>query len=87
MKLTTTLLATSAITLAGTAAFADAHMADTMTIVSWGGAYSASQQGAYHDPYAANTGITIVNDESSSEAVAKLRAMSEAGNITWISST
>jgi putative spermidine/putrescine transport system substrate-binding protein len=83
MKLTTTLLATSAITLAGTAAFADAHMADTMTIVSWGGAYSASQQGAYHDPYAANTGITIVNDESSSEAVAKLRAMSEAGNITW----
>jgi len=83
MKLTTTLLATSAITLAGTAAFADAHMADTITIVSWGGAYSASQQGAYHDPYAANTGITIVNDESSSEAVAKLRAMSEAGNITW----
>jgi putative spermidine/putrescine transport system substrate-binding protein len=83
MKLTTILLATSAITLAGTAAFADAHMADTMTIVSWGGAYSASQQGAYHDPYAANTGITIVNDESSSEAVAKLRAMSEAGNITW----
>ena len=83
MKLTTTLLATSAITLAGTAAFADAHMADTMTIVSWGGAYSASQQGAYHDPYAANTGITIVNDESTSEAVAKLRAMSEAGNITW----
>jgi len=83
MKLTTTLLATSAITLAGTAAFADAHMADMMTIVSWGGAYSASQQGAYHDPYAANTGITIVNDESSSEAVAKLRAMSEAGNITW----
>ena len=83
MKLTTTLLATSAITLAGTAAFADAHMADTMTIVSWGGAYSASQQGAYHDPYAANTGITIVNDESSGEAVAKLRAMSEAGNITW----
>lgn len=83
MKLTTTLLATSALTLAGTAAFADAHMADTMTIVSWGGAYSASQQGAYHDPYVANTGITIVNDESSGEAVAKLRAMNEAGNITW----
>ena len=83
MKLTTTLLATSALTLAGSAAFADAHMADTMTIVSWGGAYSASQQGAYHEPYAANTGITIVNDESSGEAVAKLRAMNEAGNITW----
>ena len=55
-----------------------------MTIVSWGGAYSSSQQNAYHDPYmAANPDVTIINDESSSEAVAKLRAMNEAGNITW----
>ena len=28
-------------------------------------------------------GVTIINDESSAEAVAKLRAMNEAGNITW----
>ena len=83
MKLTTTFLATTAISMAGTAAFADVEMVDTMTIVSWGGAYSASQQAAYHDPYMAKTGVTIVNDESSNEAVAKLRAMSEAGNITW----
>ncbi len=83
MKMTTTLMATTAMTLAATSAFADADMADTMTIVSWGGAYSASQQGAYHDPYMAKTGITIINDESSSEAVAKLRAMNEAGNVTW----
>jgi putative spermidine/putrescine transport system substrate-binding protein len=55
-----------------------------LTIVSWGGAYSASQQAAYHDPYmAANPGVRIINDESSNEAVAKLRAMSEAGNLTW----
>jgi putative spermidine/putrescine transport system substrate-binding protein len=54
-----------------------------MTIVSWGGAYSASQQAAYHDPYMALTGVKIINDESSAEAVAKLRAMKEAGNITW----
>ncbi len=26
---------------------------------------------------------TIINDDSSAEAVAKLRAMNEAGNITW----
>jgi len=56
---------------------------DEMTIVSWGGAYSASQQNAYHDPYMAATGVQIINDESSNEAVAKLRAMAEAGNITW----
>ncbi|MBX2855584.1 MAG: extracellular solute-binding protein [Rhodobacteraceae bacterium] len=55
-----------------------------MVIVSWGGAYSASQQNAYHDPYmAANPDVKIVNDESSAEAVAKLRAMNEAGNVTW----
>jgi putative spermidine/putrescine transport system substrate-binding protein len=54
-----------------------------MTIVSWGGAYSASQQNAYHDPYMAATGVQIINDESSNEAVAKMRAMAEAGNVTW----
>ena len=56
---------------------------DAMTIVSWGGAYSASQNNAYHKPYMALTGIKVVNDESSPEAVAKLRAMNEAKNITW----
>jgi len=83
MKLTTTLMASSALVIAGTSAFADAHMASEMTIVSWGGAYSASQQAAYHDPYSEMTGVTIINDESSAEAVAKLRAMNEAGNVTW----
>ncbi len=62
----------------------DDKMSNQMTVVSWGGAYLASQQGAYHDPYMANNpGITIVNDDSSAEAVAKLRAMNEAGNVTW----
>lgn len=84
MKLTTTLLASSALTLAAGFATAGSHMANEMTIVSWGGAYSASQQNAYHDPYMANNpGVTIINDTSSSEAVAKLRAMNEAGNVTW----
>jgi len=59
------------------------NCADQMTIVSWGGAYSRSQQNAYHDPYMAATGVKIINDESSAEAVTKLRAMSEAGNVTW----
>ncbi|MEO1314572.1 MAG: extracellular solute-binding protein [Pseudomonadota bacterium] len=83
MKRTTTFLATSALALSAGSVLADGHMANEMTIVSWGGAYSASQQAAYHDPYAEMTGISIINDESSPEAVAKLRAMNEAGNITW----
>lgn len=59
-------------------------MANSMTLVSWGGAYQNSQIKAYSDPYIANNaGVTVVWDESSAEAVAKLRAMNEAGNITW----
>ena len=79
MKMKTLMLGGAAFAMTATAA-----MAEDMTIVSWGGAYSASQKGAYHDPYmAANAGVNIINDESSAEAVAKLRAMSEAGNTTW----
>nr|WP_243642033.1 extracellular solute-binding protein [Rhodovulum steppense] len=59
------------------------NCADSMTVVSWGGAYQTSQIKAYAEPYAAMTGTTFTWDESSNEAVAKLRAMNEAGNITW----
>ncbi len=55
-----------------------------LVVVSWGGAYSLSQQKAYHVPYmAANPDIRIINDDSASQAVAKLRAQYEAGNIGW----
>ncbi|WP_147111935.1 extracellular solute-binding protein [Tateyamaria sp. syn59] len=83
MKLTKTLLATTALTVATGTAFAD-DMANDMTLVSWGGAYQNSQQKAYVEPYLEmNPGVTAVWDESSAEAVAKLRAMNEAGSITW----
>lgn len=57
--------------------------ADSMTIVSWGGAYQAMQRNAYVDPYIAATGVNVVWDESSNEGVAKLRAQYEAGNVSW----
>jgi putative spermidine/putrescine transport system substrate-binding protein len=61
-----------------------AALATDMTLVSWGGAYQDSQKKAYAEPYMANNpDINIIWDESSAEAVAKLRAMNEAGNITW----
>ena len=84
MKLRSIMLMTGAAVAAGPA-FAGGHgMADSMTLVSWGGAYQSSQQRAYVEPYLAmNDGVTAVWDESSAEAVAKLRAMNEAGNITW----
>lgn len=78
MKLVKSLLVASAFAVAATPV-----LAAEMTIVSWGGAYSKSQLKAYHEPYSAKTGVSIINDDSSAEAVAKLRAMNEAGNVTW----
>lgn len=83
MTLSKQLMATTALTVAAGMAFAETDMPNEMTIVSWGGAYSKSQLKAYHEPYEAMTGVTIIKDESSNEAVAKLRAMNEAGNVTW----
>ncbi|QPM91690.1 extracellular solute-binding protein [Pseudooceanicola algae] len=83
MTLTKSLLAGTALVLAAGGASAQ-EMANEMTIVSWGGAYQNSQLKAYVEPYMeANPGVTVTWDESSAEAVAKLRAMNEAGNITW----
>ncbi|MEM8578670.1 MAG: extracellular solute-binding protein [Pseudomonadota bacterium] len=84
MQLTKTLMATTALTAMAGTAIADGHMAADMTLVSWGGAYQASQQQAYVEPYLAmNDGVSAVWDESSAEAVARLRAMNEAGSVTW----
>lgn len=83
MNLMKTLLASSALTAAATVAYAQ-EMSNEMTIVSWGGAYQNSQLKAYVEPYVEmHPEVNIVWDESSNEAVAKLRAMNEAGNITW----
>ncbi|MDX1400461.1 MAG: extracellular solute-binding protein [Kiloniellales bacterium] len=55
-----------------------------LVVVSWGGAYTASQQKAYHEPYMAlNPDIKILNEDSAAEGLAKLRAQQETGNVTW----
>jgi len=83
MKLLKTLTATTALCAAGSMAGAQ-DMANDVTMVSWGGAYQQSQINAYAEPYMEmNPEVSITWDESSNEAVAKLRAMNEAGNITW----
>lgn len=83
MNITTKLMAMTALSVVANSASAQ-EMADSITIVSWGGAYQASQVKSYVEPYLeANPGVTISFDESSSEAVAKLRAQNEAGNVTW----
>ena len=77
MRKTISAISTALIAMGGASA------AEEMTIVSWGGAYSKSQQKAYHEPYTAKTGVKILIDDGAAESVAKLRAMNEAGNLTW----
>ena len=84
MKLKKLAFIFTASVFASSAAHAGGHTAGDLTIVSWGGAYTESQVNAYQKPYnAKHPGINFINDDSSGEAVAKLRAMSEAGNVTW----
>ena len=78
-----TFLGSTAIAV-GLALAAGAVHAVDLTVVSWGGAYTASQQKAYHDPYMKkNPGVKIINDDSAAEGLAKLRAQVESGNVTW----
>ncbi len=83
MKLTKLAALAATTALCAPAAFAE-EMANEMTLVSWGGAYQSSQIKAYVEPYLAmHPEVKVTWDESSAEAVAKLRAMNEAGNVTW----
>lgn len=83
MKIQTGLLASAA--MGGLLAMAAPAAAQTtLTVVSWGGAYTESQVRAYHEPYMAeNPDIRIVNDDGSANALAGLRAQAQAGNVTW----
>ena len=83
MKITMKLLAAASVLALGVSA-TPVSAETTLTIVSWGGAYSKSQQKAYHDPYMKdNPDIKIINDDSAAEGLAKLRAQVEANNVTW----
>jgi len=61
-----------------TAAFA----AESITVTSFGGAFSQSQIEAYQKPFSAKTGVKI-NAEVYNGGLAEVRAQVQAGNVTW----
>lgn len=78
------LLATSV--LAGAAVFAAglAQAQETQTIVSWGGAYEASQQKAYVEPWEEkNPNVDMIFVNKAQTALAGLRAQVQADNVVW----
>lgn len=79
-----TLLKTALATAIIAASVTTAQAKTDLVVVSWGGAYTKSQQKAYSNPFMANNpDINIVNDDSSAEGAAKLRAQAEAGKVSW----
>ena len=66
--------------LTAAAAYADSG---SLTIVSWGGAYSMSQHKAYDEPFTKKTGVKIQNVDKSADALAGIRSQVEANNVTW----
>ncbi len=77
MKKVTTLIAAGLATAVGIA-----NAADTITVVSWGGAYTKSQVEAYHKPWIARTGNFVVSEDYNG-GLAEVKAQVEANNVKW----
>ncbi len=63
-------------------ALATASLADSITVVSWGGDYTKSQVNAYHKPWATSTGNSVVSEDYSG-GLAEVRTQVESGTVTW----
>ena len=75
-------LALSGAALLGLAASPPAQAADTITVASWGGAYSASQREAYYKPAAKEIDMVVLEDEWGG-SVSEIRVQVEAGDYKW----
>ncbi len=56
--------------------------AESLTVVSWGGAYTKSQVEAYHKPFEKMTGVKILSEDYNG-GLAQIKAQVDSGNVTW----
>jgi len=73
-----TAVSTFALLLGGAAVSA----AESLTVVSWGGAYTRSQVKAYHEPFTKKTGVKILSEDYNG-GLAQIKAQVDAGNVRW----
>ncbi|MCV6598583.1 MAG: ABC transporter substrate-binding protein [Mangrovicoccus sp.] len=73
---------TAALALASLSMAAPMAQAESMTVVSFGGAYGATQKKHMIDPFVAETGAEILFEDYSG-GIAEIKAQVEAGNIQW----
>ncbi len=64
------------------AASGTAMAQDSLTVVSWGGAYTKSQVEAYHKPFTEITGVNI-RSEDYHGGLAQIKSQVDSGNVTW----
>ena len=57
-------------------------LAESLTVVSWGGSYARACVKAYHEPFTAESGIRI-RLEDYNGGLAPIRAQVETGNVYW----
>ena len=71
------------VALAGVSAFVAGNaVAADLTVVSWGGAYTKSQVEAYHKPWMAQSGHSIISEDYGG-GIAEIKAQVDSGNVTW----
>lgn len=72
---------TVAFSFAASLSWSTAFAQDTLSVMSFGGAYQEAQRKAVFETYAAKTGTKIIEQEYGGE-IAKIKAMIESGNTT-----
>ena len=75
-------LAVIGVAAIGVVAATPAAAGESITAVSWGGAYTKSQIEAYYKPFTKKTGI-VVHSADYNGGLAEIRAQVESGNVTW----
>ena len=78
MNLSTTIKTSASIVVLSAATC----FAADLTVTSWGGGYTASQQKAYGEPWEAKTGKKI-HWENYNGGLGEVRTQVESGNVTW----
>lgn len=71
-----------AVAIALSVGLSNANASDTLTVVSFGGAYANAQIKGSYEPYTAKTGIKILSEDYNG-GLGQLRAQVESGKVTW----
>ncbi len=80
--LKTSAAAAVALLAVGAVGSATGRAQESLTVVSYGGAYQDSQREAFFKPFSEETGV-VINEVKWSGEIAKIRAMVETGNVEW----